>query len=56
VGVGLLRRQRMVFIGNGSDNNWTIWRQSAPSFTPVLDFIHALSYVFAAAMAGRKFG
>lgn len=35
--------------------NWTIWRRYFSSFVPILDFIHALSYVFAAAMAGRPF-
>ena len=53
---GFFAAKRKVFIGDGSDNNWAIWRLYFSSFTPVLDFIHALSYVFAAAMAGRKFG
>ncbi len=52
---GFFGAARKAFIGDGSDNNWTIWRKHFSSFTPVLDFIHALSYVFAAAMAGRPF-
>jgi hypothetical protein len=52
---GFFGAKRKAFIGDGSDNNWTIWRQHFSSFVPILDFIHALSYVFAAAMAGRKF-
>ena len=52
---GFFEAERKAFIGDGSDNNWTIWRVYFSSFTPILDFIHALSYVFAAAMAGRKF-
>ena len=52
---GFFGAERKAFIGDGSDNNWTIWRQYFSSYTPILDFIHALSYVFAAAMAGRKF-
>lgn len=52
---GFFGASRKAFIGDGSDNNWTIWRQYFSSFTPILDFIHALSYVFAAAMAGRSF-
>jgi hypothetical protein len=52
---GFFGAPRQAFIGDGSDNNWTIWRQLFSSFTPILDFIHALSYVFAAAMAGRSF-
>lgn len=52
---GFFGAARKAFIGDGSDNNWTMWRQHFSSFTPILDFIHALSYVFAAAMAGRSF-
>lgn len=52
---GLFGATRKAFVGDGSENNWTIWRNYFSSFVPILDFIHALSYVFAAAMAGRKF-
>jgi hypothetical protein len=52
---GFFGAGRKAFIGDGSDNNWTIWRNHFSSFVPILDFIHALSYVFAAAMAGRSF-
>ncbi len=52
---GFFQASRKAFLGDGSDNNWTIWRQFFSSFTPILDFIHALSYVFAAAIAGRSF-
>lgn len=52
---GFFGADRKAFLGDGSDNNWTIWRNYFSSFVPILDFIHALSYVFAAAMAGRKF-
>jgi hypothetical protein len=52
---GFFGATRKAFIGDGSDNNWTIWRNHFSSFVPILDFIHALSYVFAAAMAGRSF-
>jgi hypothetical protein len=46
---------RKAFVGDGSKNNWTLQRRFFASFVPILDFIHALTYVFAAAMAGRKF-
>ena len=46
---------RRAFVGDGSANNWTLQRRFFGSFEPILDFIHALSYVFAAATAGRKF-
>ena len=44
---------RRAFLGDGLPMNWTIHRRHFASFTPVLDFVHALSYVFAAAFAGR---
>ncbi len=53
--LGFFGASRKAFLGDGSENNWTIWRNYFSSFVPILDFIHALSYVFAAAMAGRKF-
>lgn len=52
---GFFGATRKAFVGDGSENNWTIWRNYFSSFVPILDFIHALSYVFAAALAGRKF-
>jgi hypothetical protein len=52
---GLFGARRKAFIADGSENNWTIWREHFSSFEPILDFIHALSYVFAAATAGRRF-
>jgi hypothetical protein len=52
---GLLGSPRHAFVGDGSDNNWAIWRRFFASWTPIIDFIHVLSYVFAAATAGRKF-
>jgi hypothetical protein len=44
---------RRAFLGDGLAVNWTLRRRHFASFTPVLDFVHALSYVFAAAFAGR---
>ena len=46
---------RKAFVGDGSANNWRLQRRFFGSFVPILDFIHALSYVFAAAQAGRAF-
>lgn len=51
--MGLFASPRRAFLGDGAENNWTIWRSYFGSFVPVLDFIHALSYVYAAAHAGR---
>jgi hypothetical protein len=46
---------RRAFVGDGAANNWALQRRFFGSFVPILDFIHALSYVFAAATAGREF-
>jgi hypothetical protein len=44
---------RRVFLGDGLAVNWSIHRQHFSTFTPIVDFVHVLSYVFAAAFAGR---
>lgn len=41
---------RRAFIGDGLPWNWTIWKRHFPTFIPILDFIHAIHYVFDAAM------
>jgi len=52
---GFFAASRKAFLGDGADNNWTLHRNYFSSFVAILDFIHALSYVFAAACAGRSF-
>lgn len=37
------------FLGDGSAWNWSLCKQHFPQFTPILDFIHVLVYVYAAA-------
>jgi hypothetical protein len=44
---------RKAFVGDGSANHWRLQRRLFGSFVPILDFIHALSYVYAAATAGQ---
>jgi hypothetical protein len=39
------------FLGDGLPWNWSIWKAHFRDFTPILDFIHALSYLFVAAKA-----
>jgi hypothetical protein len=34
---GFFAAERKAFIADGSDNNWTIWRQHFSSFVPILD-------------------
>ena len=48
------RAERRAFLGDGLPANWTIQSRHFTSFTAILDFVHALSYVFAAAYAGRS--
>jgi hypothetical protein len=38
------------FVGDGLNWNWSIWKKHFPTFVPILDFIHAIHYVFGAAM------
>lgn len=38
------------FLGDGLPWNWTIWRIHYKSYVPILDFIHVLSYLYAAAL------
>jgi hypothetical protein len=44
------------FVGDGQNWIWTEWeRHFKPfGFVPILDFIHALTHIYAAAMAGRS--
>ena len=41
---------RRAFVGDGLPWNWSIWKKHFRSFVPILDFIHAIQYVFNAAM------
>lgn len=45
--------QRKAFVADGSDANWGVWWRHFSDYVPILDFIHALTYVYAAAMAGQ---
>ncbi len=42
---------RQAFIGDGQKCNWTIHKRWFRDFVPIVDFIHAVSYVWAAAHA-----
>jgi hypothetical protein len=44
---------RKAFVADGSESNWGVWRRHFSDYEPILDFIHALTYVYAAAMAGH---
>lgn len=51
--LGFFAAPRRAFLEDGAENNGALWRRYFSSFVPMLDFIHALRYVFHAAMAGR---
>ncbi len=38
------------FLGDGLAWNWTIWKKHFRQFVPILDIIHALSYLYCAAL------
>lgn len=50
---GFHAAERKAFVADGSSTNWGVWRKYFPHYTPILDFVHALMYVYAGAMAGR---
>jgi hypothetical protein len=52
---GFYEAERRAFVADGSSANWGVWERHFSNFTPIVDFIHGLTYVFSAAMAGRSF-
>jgi hypothetical protein len=50
---GFMAALRKAFVADGSETNWSVWRRFFSHFIPILDFVHALTYVYAAALAGR---
>lgn len=54
--LGCAAASKKAFVGDGQSANWGIWERHFKhlEFVPILDFIHALTYVFAAAFAGRS--
>ena len=48
---GFYAAERQVFLGDGAHENWTVHKTHFPHFTAVLDFVHAVGYVFEAAAA-----
>jgi hypothetical protein len=52
--LGFFAAPRRAYLGDGSTAVWGVWRRHFSTFVPILDFIHALSYVYSAAMAARS--
>jgi hypothetical protein len=44
---------RKAFLADGSEANWSVQQRWFSHYTPIVDFVHALMYVYAAALAGR---
>lgn len=51
---GFLAAGRKAFLGDGLRVNWRIQRDYFADFEPINDVMHALSYVYAAAVAGSS--
>jgi hypothetical protein len=53
--LGYFQAQRKAFVGDGSSWIWKLWEENfrAFDFEPILDLMHAITYVYAAATAGR---
>jgi hypothetical protein len=45
---------RKAFVCDGQSANWKLWEQWFSHYTPIVDFIHALCYVFAASTAADQ--
>ena len=52
--VGYMAAPRRAFVGDGSTHVWGVWRRHFTRFEPILDFVHALTYVYGGAMTGRQ--
>ena len=51
---GFSASKRKAFVADGAATNWGVHRKHFSHYTPILDFTHAVCYVWAAAMAGRN--
>ncbi len=51
---GFAAAPRKAFVGDGQEANWTVHRRHFSHYVPILDFVHAICYIFAGALAGRR--
>lgn len=51
---GFNAARRKAFVADGSATNWGVHKKHFSHYTAVLDFTHAICYVYAAAMTGRR--
>ena len=47
---GFAAADRKAYVADGQACNWTIWRKRFSHYTPILDFVHAICYLYSAAM------
>jgi hypothetical protein len=54
--LGFFQSSRKAFVGDGQNWIWTLFEQQFKpfEFVPILDIIHAVTYVYSAALAGRE--
>lgn len=48
---GFAKAPRKAFVADGARAIWGVWKARFSSYTPILDFIHAMSYVYESAKA-----
>jgi hypothetical protein len=53
--LGLFAAERRAFVADGSSENGSVFKRYFSRWTPVLDFLHCLTYVYKAAMADRSY-
>lgn len=51
---GFYAASKQAFVADGLPYNWTIQKRHFPTFTPILDFPHALERIFGAARSVRE--
>lgn len=50
---GFNKAKMKAFMGDGLKVNWSLWARHFSHYTPIVDIMHALSYVYAAAIASE---
>jgi len=50
---GFMAASRKAFVCDGMACNWTLHEKHFSRFTPILDFVHALCYIYHAAIGGQ---
>jgi hypothetical protein len=51
---GFAQAPRKAFVADGAKAIWGVWQARFSAYVPILDFIHAMSYVYAAAKAAGE--